>query len=82
MNPISIFRQLFSLQDDSKITLTGDYIIIKDALFRGIIYQRVDLDPFTGSALFFQNNNIVLKLSIKIELLPLKQIPQNFDENE
>lgn len=82
MNPLSIFRQLFSLQDDSKISLTGDYIVIKDALFRGVTYQRVDLDPFTGTALFLQNNLVVLKLSIKIELLPIKQQEIKFDNSE
>jgi hypothetical protein len=83
MNPLSIFRQIFSLQDDSKITLTGDYIVIRDALFRGVTYQRVDLDPFTGTALFFINNIVVLKLCIKIELLPVKNSPispQDFED--
>jgi hypothetical protein len=82
MNPLSIFRQIFSLQDDSKISLTGDYIVIRDALFRGTTYQRVDLDPFTGTALFFLNNLVVLKLSIKIELLPIKPQETKFDEYE
>lgn len=82
MNPLSIFRQIFSLQDDSKISLTGDYIVIRDALFRGVTYQRVDLDPFTGTALFFLNNTVVLKLCIKIELLPVKTPSSNFDEHE
>ena len=82
MNPLSIFRQIFSLQDDSKISLTGDYIVIRDALFRGVTYSRVDLDPFTGTAVFFNQNCIVLKLSIKIELLPIKSQEVKFDEHE
>ena len=72
MKPASFLRQLFlSTPTTEEAISEGDSLIFTDIIFRGIFYSKVSLNPISGTACFFQSNQLVKNLAINISLLPI-----------